>query len=190
MLRLFDILMYCQQILDQKDYQRCGYIEESRTSHGWRQFQTKKKIAISGTRNGGEKYRLLQLIMLGKIHARRNVDRRKICCLRNVRELFKCILNQLFGATSSKLRIAMMIANPFSGDGKKKKKKKKKKEKRSKRRKYVWRPKSSSPAINRCPKKPVRSIRYHLLSKTKYKLFTWFLGDFLNWEFYLRSDVH
>lgn len=58
-----------------------------------------------------EKYRLLQLIMEGKIEGKRRPGRRKTSWLKNLREWFGMDSKSLFRAAASKVRIVMMIAN-------------------------------------------------------------------------------
>lgn len=76
-----------------------------------------RKLQYLGHIIRGEKYSLLRLIMQGKIEGKRSVGRRRISWLKNLREWFGCSSKQLFRATASKVKIAMMIANLRSGDG-------------------------------------------------------------------------
>ena len=60
-------------------------------------------------RNG--KYRILQLVMQGKIEGRRKPGRRKTSWIKNLREWYGSSTSELFRAAVSKVQIAMMIAN-------------------------------------------------------------------------------
>jgi len=51
----------------------------------------------------GEKYRILQLIMQGKIEGKRSVGRSRNSWLKNLREWFGCNNNELFRAAVSKI---------------------------------------------------------------------------------------
>ena len=64
-----------------------------------------------------EKYRLLQLIIQGKIEGRRGPGRRKTSWLKNLRDWYGVNSISLFRAAVSKIRIATMIANLRRGDG-------------------------------------------------------------------------
>ena len=63
-----------------------------------------------------EKYRLLQLIIQGKIEGRRGPGRRKTSWLKNLRDWYGVNSICLFRAAVSKIRIATMIANLRRGD--------------------------------------------------------------------------
>lgn len=58
-----------------------------------------------------EKYRILQLVMQGKIVGKRRPGKRKTSWLKNLREWYGKNTGDLFRAAASKIRIAMMIAN-------------------------------------------------------------------------------
>ena len=58
-----------------------------------------------------EKYRLLHLIIQGKIQGRRLPGRRRTSWLKNLRQWFNQSSKSLFRAAASKVKIAMMIAN-------------------------------------------------------------------------------
>lgn len=71
----------------------------------------KRKLQYLGHIMRGPKYALLQLIMQGKIGGRRNIGRRRVSWLKNLRDWFGCTSNQLFRAAVDKVKIAVMIAN-------------------------------------------------------------------------------
>lgn len=62
-----------------------------------------------------ERYRLLQLILQGKIQGRRSVGRRRISWLKNLRVWFNTTTVGLFRASVNKVRIAIMLANIRNG---------------------------------------------------------------------------
>ena len=66
-------------------------------------------------RNG--KYRLLQLVMEGKIEGKRRPGRRKTSWLKNLRDWYDFSSISLFRSAASKVRIAMMIADLRRGAG-------------------------------------------------------------------------
>lgn len=76
-----------------------------------------RKLKYLGHVMRGERYRLLQEIMQGKIQGRRSQGRRRISWLNNLRQWFNCSSTELFRSAVSKVRIAMMVANLLRGDG-------------------------------------------------------------------------
>ena len=70
-----------------------------------------RKLQYLGHIMRGTRYQMLQVIIQGKIVGKRSVGRRRMSCLRNLREWFNCLSNRLFRATVNKLQIIMMIAN-------------------------------------------------------------------------------
>lgn len=64
-----------------------------------------------------EKYRLLQLILQGKIDSKRGPGRRRHSWLQNLRQWFGLTSAELFRSAVNKIRIAMLIANVRSGQG-------------------------------------------------------------------------
>jgi Reverse transcriptase (RNA-dependent DNA polymerase) len=71
----------------------------------------KRKLEYLGHITRGEKYRLLQLIIEGKIQGKRSVGRRRISWLKNLRDWYNLSSVELFRAAVSKIRIAMLISN-------------------------------------------------------------------------------
>lgn len=71
----------------------------------------KRKLQYLGHVMHGPRHALLQLIIQGKIEGRRNVCRRRVSWLKNLRDWFGCTNTRLFRAAANKVRIAMMIAN-------------------------------------------------------------------------------
>ena len=59
----------------------------------------------------GQRYEMLRLIMQEKIKERRNVGRRRISWLRNLRNWYNCISIEVFRAAANKVKIAMMVSN-------------------------------------------------------------------------------
>jgi hypothetical protein len=76
-----------------------------------------RKLQYFGHIMRGEKYRLLQLIIQGKIKGRRGPGRRRISWLRNLRQWYGRSTTSLFRAAVNKVEIALMIANLRRGDG-------------------------------------------------------------------------
>lgn len=76
-----------------------------------------RKLQYLGHVMRGNKYNLLQTIIQGKIQGRRSRGRRRISWLNNLRTWFNCSSADLFRAATSKIRIAVMIANLLKGDG-------------------------------------------------------------------------
>lgn len=70
-----------------------------------------RKLQYLGHISRNQKYGLLQLIIQGKIQGKRNVGRRRISWLRNLREWFGVSSTDLFRSAISKVRIATMISN-------------------------------------------------------------------------------
>ena len=64
-----------------------------------------------------EKYRLLQLVIEGKIEGKRRPGRRKTSWLENLRDWFGIDSVFLFRSAASKVRVALMIANLRRGGG-------------------------------------------------------------------------
>ena len=75
-----------------------------------------RKLQYFGHIMRGEKYRLLQLIIQGKIKGRRGPVRRRISWLRNLRQWYGRSTTSLFRAAVNKVEIALMIANLRRGD--------------------------------------------------------------------------
>ncbi|CAG9836759.1 unnamed protein product [Diabrotica balteata] len=71
----------------------------------------RRKLEYLGHVMKGKKYALLQLIIQGKIRGKRNVGRRKLSWIKNLREWFECCSAELFKAAVNRVRIAMMISN-------------------------------------------------------------------------------
>ncbi|KAJ2952534.1 hypothetical protein O0L34_g6852 [Tuta absoluta] len=71
----------------------------------------RRKLEYFGHIMRNEKYKLLQLIIQGKIQGRRLPGRRKISWLKNLREWYGMSTRSLFRAAVDKVKIAMMIAN-------------------------------------------------------------------------------
>ena len=63
----------------------------------------------------GDKYRLLQNIMQGKIAGRRTPGQRKTSWLKNLRDWYGVSSNSLFRLAFDKLKIAMMVTNVLKG---------------------------------------------------------------------------
>ncbi|CAG9837806.1 unnamed protein product [Diabrotica balteata] len=70
-----------------------------------------KQLEYLGHIMRGEKYYLLRLTIQGKISGKRNVGRRRISWLRNLREWYGCSSIQLFRTAENKVKIAVMVAN-------------------------------------------------------------------------------
>jgi hypothetical protein len=64
-----------------------------------------------------DKYRLLQLIVQGKIDSKRGPGRRRHSWLQNLRKWFGLTSVELFRSAANKIRIAMLIANVRNGQG-------------------------------------------------------------------------
>lgn len=58
-----------------------------------------------------DRYRILQLIIQGKIQGKRSVGRRRTSWLRNLREWYGKSTTSLFRSAVSKVQVALMIAN-------------------------------------------------------------------------------
>lgn len=71
----------------------------------------KRKLLYFGHVMRNEKYRLLHLIMQGRIAGRRSAGRRRISWLANLRSWFRSSTTSLFRAAVSKVQVALMIAN-------------------------------------------------------------------------------
>ena len=71
----------------------------------------KRKLLYFGHVMRNEKYRLLHLIIQGRIEGRRAPGRRRTSWLKNLRQWFGKSTRSLFRAAASKVKIAMMIAN-------------------------------------------------------------------------------
>lgn len=76
----------------------------------------RRKLEYLGHVTRGERYGLLQLIIQGKILGRRNIGRRRISWLCNLREWNNTSSKELFRAAASKVKIKTMIANLLQGD--------------------------------------------------------------------------
>jgi len=70
-----------------------------------------RKLMYFGHVMRNEKYRLLHLIIQGRIEGRRTPGRRRTSWLANLRKWFRKSTSSLFRAAASKIRIAMMITN-------------------------------------------------------------------------------
>ena len=70
-----------------------------------------RKLQSLGHIMRGQRYEMLKLIMQGKIKERRNVGRRKISLLRNLRDWYNCSSIELFRAAANKVKIAMRVSN-------------------------------------------------------------------------------
>ncbi|XP_045448929.1 uncharacterized protein LOC123657427 [Melitaea cinxia] len=70
-----------------------------------------RKLQYFGHIMRGHRYRILQLVIEGKIEGKRRPGRRKISWLKNLREWFNLSTRSLFRAAASKIKIAMMVAN-------------------------------------------------------------------------------
>ena len=77
----------------------------------------KRKLEYFGHLMRGDKYRLLQNIMQGKIAGRRTPGRRKTSWLKNLRDWYGVSSNSLFRLAFDKLKIAMMVTNVLKGHG-------------------------------------------------------------------------
>lgn len=77
----------------------------------------KRKLEYLGHLMRHDKYRLLQLIVQGKIDSKRGPGRRRHSWLHNLRQWFGMTSIQLFRNVAYKIRIAMMIANVRNGQG-------------------------------------------------------------------------
>ena len=76
-----------------------------------------RKLQYLGHVMRGDKYRLLQLIIQGKVIGKRSIGRRRHSWLRNLREWYNSSNYQLFRSGESKIRIALMIAKLRNEDG-------------------------------------------------------------------------
>ena len=76
-----------------------------------------RKLQYLGHVMRGERYTLLQNILQGKILGKRSIGRRRISWLNNLRQWFNSSSIDLFRAVTSKIKIAMLIANLLKGDG-------------------------------------------------------------------------
>ena len=77
----------------------------------------RRKLDYFGHVIRNEKYRLLQLVMEGKIEGKRKQGRRKTSWLKNLRDWFGVDSFCLFRAAFSKVKICQMIANLRRGAG-------------------------------------------------------------------------
>ncbi|CAG9835438.1 unnamed protein product [Diabrotica balteata] len=75
----------------------------------------KKKLEYLGHVMRQNKYRVLQLIVQGKIDSRRGPGRRRHSWLQNLRQWFGLSSAELFRSAVNKVRIAMLIANVRNG---------------------------------------------------------------------------
>lgn len=118
-LQAFEMWIY-RRMLKISWVERVTNIEVLRRMHKETEIATtikKRKLLYMGHIMRGEKYRILQNIMQGKIQGKRSIGRRRNSWMKNLREWFGCNNNELFRAAASKIRIAMMIANLRNGDG-------------------------------------------------------------------------
>ena len=77
----------------------------------------RRKLDYFGHVMRNEKYRLLQLVMEGKIEGKRGQGRRKTSWLKNLRDWFDVDSLGLFRAAVDKVKICQMIANLRRGAG-------------------------------------------------------------------------
>jgi hypothetical protein len=77
----------------------------------------KRKLEYLGHVMRHNKYRVLQLIVQGKIDSRRGPGRRRHSWLQNLRQWFGLSSAELFRSAVNKVRIAMLIANVRNGQG-------------------------------------------------------------------------
>ncbi|KAL0860165.1 hypothetical protein ABMA27_010472 [Loxostege sticticalis] len=71
----------------------------------------RRKLSYFGHVMRNDKYRMLQLVIQGKIAGKRSVGRRRHSWLKNLREWFGCSTTSLFRAAASKVKIALMLSN-------------------------------------------------------------------------------
>ena len=76
-----------------------------------------RKLQYFGHVMRGEKYRLLQNIMQGKIAGKRGPGRRKTSWLKNLRDWYGVDTNTLFRIAVNKIKIAVMVTNVLKGHG-------------------------------------------------------------------------
>ncbi|MDK1801117.1 hypothetical protein LRR74_28510, partial [Klebsiella pneumoniae] len=76
-----------------------------------------RKLQYLGHVMRGERYTLLQTIIQGKIQGKRSIGRRRISWLNNLRQWYNSSSVELFRSATSRVKIAMMIANLLKGDG-------------------------------------------------------------------------
>lgn len=74
-----------------------------------------RKLQYLGHIMRHDKYRLLQLILQGKIEAKRGRGRRRHSWMKNLRDWFGLTTTQLFRAAVNRVRIAMMLADVRNG---------------------------------------------------------------------------
>lgn len=75
----------------------------------------RRKLEYLGHIMRHEKYRLLQLVIQGRVDSKRGPGRRRHSWLHNLRQWFGLTTVQLFRSAANKIRIAMIIANVRSG---------------------------------------------------------------------------
>ena len=71
----------------------------------------KRKLLYFAHVMRNDKYRLLHLVIQGRIEGRRTRGRRRTSWLKNLRDWYQKSTRSLFRAAASKIRIALMIAN-------------------------------------------------------------------------------
>lgn len=71
----------------------------------------KRKLEYLGHVLRGDRYKILKLIIQGKIKGKRSIGRRRISWLRNLREWFGCTSAELFRRAIDKVRVMLMISN-------------------------------------------------------------------------------
>ena len=71
----------------------------------------KRKLEYLGHIMRGEKYRLLRLILEGKVKGKRSVGRRRVSWLHNLREWYGCGSADLFRAAADRNVIADMVSD-------------------------------------------------------------------------------
>ena len=118
-LEAFEMWAY-RRILRVSWMKKVTNLEILRRIDKWKEIINTEKICklqYLGHIMRGERYHLLQEILQGKIEGRRSVGRRRISWLDNLKNWFNCSSSELFSASRSKDRIAMMIAKLLRGDG-------------------------------------------------------------------------
>ena len=113
----FEMWMY-RRVLKISWTEHVSNVEVLRRMNGQQELMTKikeRKLKYLGHVMRNNKYRLLQIIIQGKVIGRRGPGRRRISWLANLRKWFGTDSTQLFRAAASKVRIAMMIANTRNG---------------------------------------------------------------------------
>lgn len=76
-----------------------------------------RNLQYPGHMMKGEKYTMLQIIILSEKQVKRNRGRRYISWLNRLRQWYKSSSFELFRAIASKIKMALMIYNLLKGDG-------------------------------------------------------------------------